>query len=132
MVKPRATCILSDKLLGGLAWRYLVPFGRHYDFSWRQLSHKPSNADVRRSNVIFTTTKCPGNTCNIVRYILNKKCTNLYENGDADQLRGNSVFFVHGAFPQWKTDKSNFSNYFSIYLVIYIGKCALASVYDDL
>ena len=27
------------------------------------------------------------------RYIPNKKCTNKYENEDADQLRGNSVTY---------------------------------------
>ena len=31
------------------------------------------------------------NTCNNARYILNKKCSNMYENEVADQLGGNSV-----------------------------------------
>ena len=32
---PMVKCsdILSDKSLGGLVWRYLAPFGRHFDFS---------------------------------------------------------------------------------------------------
>ena len=32
------------------------------------------------------------NTCYNARYILNKKCTNMYENEDTDQLRANSVY----------------------------------------
>ena len=52
------------------------------------------NADVTRSNVIFTTAKCPKTRRpNNERYILNKKCTNMYENEDADQLSGNSVTY---------------------------------------
>ena len=31
------------------------------------------------------------NTCYNARYILNKKCKNIYENEDTDQLRANSV-----------------------------------------
>ena len=31
------------------------------------------------------------NTCNNARHILNKKCKDMYENEDADQLRGNNV-----------------------------------------
>ena len=32
MVKCSYIYILSDKSLGGLVWRYLAPFGRHFDF----------------------------------------------------------------------------------------------------
>ena len=35
---------------------------------------------------VILETVCPN-----ARYILNKKCTHMYENEDADQLRGNSV-----------------------------------------
>ena len=48
--------------------------------------------DVTRSNVIFTNAKCPKKRNN-ARYILNKKCTNMHENEDADQLCGNSVTY---------------------------------------
>ena len=53
------------------------------------------------------------NTCKNVRNIINKNYTNMYENEDADQLRGNSVtdqLLCSRLVPQWKTDKSNFSN----------------------
>ena len=53
-------------------------------------------------------------TCrpNHARYIVNKKCTNMYENEDADQLRGNCVTYQRlcSRFLNWKTDESSFRN----------------------
>ena len=66
-------------------------------------------------------------TRNIARYILNKKCKNMYENEDADQLRGNSVTLVAFLFTVPLSRHFHSGKPMNLILVINIHRQARAS-----